>query len=953
MQRWWQMFLVSCLLAGLAGCPNGTTPTDTTGDQSTGGDGTGDQGGGGGDTNDGDDNTDGDDTDGGDDGGDTNTQNALNFAGDMSGSVDTVSSTDDGVEQNARKFARQDANAAGHIRLSGFDGRPLVDADGDEYGELDTEDDGTFTLDNLPVGVDFLVEVDLDDDDNPDMATCVRIPQDDGQDTGTLGGVIVDPLSTLVLARLLELLGPDFNPLDADISPAALIEQIRDAFAHLFEEGGVEQEITLDDIRGLAAERLAALFDELVPPAARRGMDMARSRLALARADDVAAVAKAAAEILVRGGFVILDNPGGLDLSFLGELENVQRLTFDEFFDGLVISEQQRPAPEAVQAAFEAPPDTYLYVSTIGEVDRNFVNNEEFMDAGHGPWFADHVLERMARLYLDRKTIRLAELYRAIVDVEIGMGARLSYFVWDPQTGGGEVFEGADGRGAPVDLEQLFAGLEEIGAGDFRPENFELVQADMRSVLRDFLQGTTPPTFERLFAGILTRRIGGVDEFARFIRSARAHLPFSRSGPSRFFVVATDDPFRSDAAGPVTADAQLDDAGRVTRVTYIPAGDGKFFVSFGPLTDEGMEVELLTRRTGKPLRDREGRPQRLEMGAETLFERVGDESFLDAFSEQGANFPGAPALRVPNFGFDPAQPADPETNPPAIEIFVLVDPPGPDGRPVRVSYDPNSGLATRDDETGEHYLMFDELTHSDGRFALINASGDLLEQTPGDYETRVTVDPTQLEGGPILPESTRFIYGIDVANPGFDPAGAPFYDDINNNDQHDQGEPTFDFREFLFDPMDWRSTRVETYYRRADDHGFVRPEQIDFGSDTPRTLDNVALVPRRLRPRLNAFRFGRPNVTINLLAAFSPPEFFNGVGGLDENTRLNSFMVLALANLAFDSVHNTRAVIDPDGPGPAPAFEQLSDAHLFVAPLGDPVLLMLDSVEDLAAASEP
>ena len=102
-------------------------------------------------------------------------------------------------------------------------------------------------------------------------------------------------------------------------------------------------------------------------------------------------------------------------------------------------------------------------------------------------------------------------------------------------------------------------------------------------------------------------------------------------------------------------------------------------------------------------------------------------------------------------------------------------------------------------------------------------------------------------------------------------------------------------------------------------------------------------------PRLNAFRFGRPNVTINLLLAFSPPEFFDGTHALNADTRINPFAAIAFLNLVFDSIHNVVAVVDYDGAGPAPAQERLIDAHLFVAPIGDPVQLIIDGLENLGA----
>jgi len=494
-------------------------------------------------------------------------------------------------------------------------------------------------------------------------------------------------------------------------------------------------------------------------------------------------------------------------------------------------------------------------------------------------------------------------------------------------------------------MEALFQAINELQLFDPRPEVFEEKQAQLRELFHTFLGGAAEPSFERLFDGILMERVGSAEDFAQRIRDARAHLPFSRSGPAVFYVVATGDAFRDENADPVTVDVEHDEDGHVTQVMSNGAGEGKYYVGFGPMTDNGMQVDLINRRTGRPLHSSTGERQMFDLSDESIFQPVNGESFFDAFSESGSFYPGAPALQVPNPHFDPSQPPDPMTNPPIFEAFVLVDHPGPDGTPVRVNYE--GGVATFSEE-GQYYLLFGPETMEQGRFELINDSGEVLESTPGDASTRVLVQAGSVQGITIAPEFFHHIYGIDAPNLGYDPSGAPYYDDINGNNVHDSGEPTFSNREFLFDPNDWRSTRVDYYYRRADNNAFPEIGQIDFGSNTPRLFSGVELVARNFKARLNAFRFGRPNVTINLLAAFSPPEFFNGAHSLNADTRVNPFTAIAILNLVFGSVMNVEAVVDFDGPGPAPAHEELMPANYFIAPIGDPVQLILAGFERVA-----
>jgi hypothetical protein len=468
----------------------------------------------------------------------------------------------------------------------------------------------------------------------------------------------------------------------------------------------------------------------------------------------------------------------------------------------------------------------------------------------------------------------------------------------------------------------------------------------VRQILADFLEGTAEPSFETLFGGFLIERVPSADEYAAYIRDKRTHLPFSRSGPSQWFVVADADSWQNPNAKPVTVNVETGEGGAVTSVIYDPQGNGKYYLSHGPMTENGMQTELIRIRNGKYLHDYEGQPQHLDMADTTIFQNVGNQTFFDAFSETGEHWPGAPALRLPNYGFDPSLPPDPETNPPDWEAFVLMTEPGPNGQPVRVNY--VEGVATYN-AAGTYYMLFDEHTDSQGWFALIKDTGELLEDPPGSgWENRVLVDAAAVQGVDLAPEVFTNVYGVDVPNDGYDPDGAPYYDDINDNGREDAGEPTFAEIPFLGDPQDWRSTWVERYYRRADNNGFPQPEDIDWDSPTPKLQNGVALVPRAFRPRLNAFLFPRPNSAINLLMAFSPPEFFNGTQKLDSTTRINPLMSVALIDLAFDQALNVEALVDWDGPGPMLEHRELVPAWFFVAPIDDPVGLIADNFAEFA-----
>jgi hypothetical protein len=209
------------------------------------------------------------------------------------------------------------------------------------------------------------------------------------------------------------------------------------------------------------------------------------------------------------------------------------------------------------------------------------------------------------------------------------------------------------------------------------------------------------------------------------------------------------------------------------------------------------------------------------------------------------------------------------------------------------------------------------------------------------------VTPAEIVGLGLQPEFFRFVYGTEVPNENYDPSGNPFFDDVNGNGVEDPGEHTSDFRPTLFNPDDWRSTDISRYYRRASG-GAVAMEDVDFESPEPRAFDGEALVARNYLPRLNAFKFGRPNSAINLLTTFMPPNFFNGTHALDEDTPLSIMQAIATINLVMEQSFNVEAVIDIDGSGPHQPERILTDAWLFVLPIGDPLVLLLDGFENLS-----
>jgi hypothetical protein len=176
--------------------------------------------------------------------------------------------------------------------------------------------------------------------------------------------------------------------------------------------------------------------------------------------------------------------------------------------------------------------------------------------------FVEHALNRMADLYLAGKTLLLRDLYDVLVSTD-GLGVRLMYMTNNGPTAPPlNVFETADGQGVQLSLEQLNQQLRTLGLDRPDPGTFEQKKAQLRTFLKSFFAATVGPSFERLFAGILLERVPEPQTFAALIREARAHLPFSRSGPAKIYVLADGDPYRdngNNTAQAITADVTVSD----------------------------------------------------------------------------------------------------------------------------------------------------------------------------------------------------------------------------------------------------------------------------------------------------------------------------------------------------------------------------------------------------------
>lgn len=767
----------------------------------------------------------------------------LSYDGSVSGKLVSSSSTrGDSSSSSAQEAPPEFDTENTMVTFHGVDGEPLTDPQGNVIPAVPVNPDGSFEADGLPVGTDFTVCGDIGGDGDCDIESCVNVPADENGMTGELDDVEADPLTTLVLAKLRDIMdAKGVTPEELPFSPAVIVTRVVTAFENLFEEAGIDQEIGLAELEALSPEQLATLFESVVPAGARAGIEMAEGNLGATRAGDAFQLAGAVAEVFLRAGFPIADLPGDPDLSGLANLPNVEVMTFEEFrlasapppppgdgggtIEPLPINPDEIP-PELIDSlpegfledaadgtlddftindipedllfllggtelpAQDAPPpppgptgDERIYFSTVAEPDRNFANADG-VESGdkegvpHLPIINDFVLTRMAALSLSGATISVNDLYDVITSVDDGLGVRLTYNFHDPNFFGPPltVFETEDGQGKAISLDEIFRRLSQEGFDDVDSTSFEDREAEFRAIINDILNGTIPPRFERLFGFLNNDRLAGASSFAEGVRRAKAHLPFSRSGPSQFFVVADGDPFRGDAASPITVDADVNVDGEVEGLVFNPDGNGKFYLGFGPGTDENGNVELIVRETGRFLHGRRG-PVRVSIYDEQIFAPVNGEPFAAMVSEFGTFYPGTnvsvirsdyepapldPTLSDPNFidgdapdfegttggefidpmldpnmpppppdGSDPLDPTlDPNLDPtgsatqtidggPNDQIFVLASGIDANAEPVRVDFDFASGTASYN-PGGRNLLMFLPDSHETGMFALFN-----------------------------------------------------------------------------------------------------------------------------------------------------------------------------------------------------------------------------------------
>ncbi len=561
---------------------------------------------------------------------------ALSYEGSLAGKVVDTQSTRASTADTSTAQTVPPTFETGEAGVSFRDmaGHELKDGDGEPIPEAPLLPDGTFEAEGLPVGVDFTVCVDLDDDGVCDLEASANIPAAGEGYAGELDGAQVDPLTTLILAKLRAMLeAQGIDPAEMPISPVALAARVIEAYTHLFEETGIDHELTLEDIAALTPEELGELFDAVIPAGARMSMQVVEGNLKLAGAAEVESTALAAAEVFLRAGFPIAEDPEGLDLSPLAELDGVEAMPLSEFFsngdplkeDFMAVDEDLSLAPAQLAPDQE---QMTVYVNSLAEPDRNFSDEEG--DSGEGPTgpglpiLHDHLLIQMAQLQLEGRRISVNDLHAVLTDLQEGMGARLTYFVSDPHFFGPPltVFETADGKGTAISMEQVFAEFYAEGFDTFDPEEIDRRDAELRALLVELLGDTVAPSVERLAGAFMSERIAGMTDLTNLIREARAHLPFSRTGPSTFFVVADGDPFRNEAAvSPVSVDAEVTSDGEVSSVTYNSAGDGRYYLMFTENTSNDGTVQLLVREAGRPLHGARG-PVRLSMHDEAVFASV-------------------------------------------------------------------------------------------------------------------------------------------------------------------------------------------------------------------------------------------------------------------------------------------------------------------------------------------
>ncbi len=891
--------------------------------------------------------------DGGTTGGDTSAD-ALSYRGQVSGTVSLESTSTEANGAASRKTDLRALISPATAWFTTVDGDTLLDEQGNPYPTFQIGTDGSFSAGELPVGVDLVLNVDIDGDGTADLQTVFSIAADptSGDQSGEQTGVVCDPLSTLALAKLQEAFssGGGGGAGKAPLSLFALLQRTRAAFAQLFENGGLEVVITLSDLLG--GGNRADLFDRLVPESARRGMEMAGKAALLSSATDIDGVMQAVCPILLKGGFAIVQYEGSqTSVEFLEGLEGVESISVEEFFalvergsdDRFEDDDNSQSDPIGDDFGGELPAGT-VYFASLSESNRNFPGSDEGQTVRGGPLLSSDALAELADMYLQEKTVSFEQVYTLITDPATGLGARLTYRpLGAPGAARLPRFVTEDGAGFAVNLGQFLARVRDLGLSSPLPGPFRAQLGELRRAIKTLLQETRTPPIELLWGELLDFQ-GSADQFTDVLVSSRAHLPFSRTGPSELWVLANrNSPTDAD---PITVDVTLGPDSEISSVEYNTAGNGAYWLQHGPRERDGFFVHFVSTTTGRLLRIADGRPALGNLEDEEVLGEVGSASFFDAFVKTETVYPGGP-LNVPNPDFDPTQPPSPESNPPTIIVFVLQDQPAPRGEPVRVQW--SDGAATLAEDG--YYLWLTPEASTDGVFTLLTTDGKPLEQIPGDPTTVVTVDISTIEGLDAEPREFTWVPGVAVENPGYDPDGAPFYDDFDNDDVQDADEPSFDARDFLRTPGDWRSTFVERFYRRSDNNQPVSSEDVDWSAGTPQTTDGVPLTPRNIKARLNAYRFNRPLVAGDLLLTFSPAELLNGETAWRSDTRMNPFQALALASLAFDSVINVEVTYDPDGEGPRSEQSALIAADLFVPPIGDPFLLLVDGFGELATTT--
>ena len=907
------------------------------------------------------------------------TTGAISFSGSVAGTVSkSISSSDSAstvppaswspkVFGKKAKIRPAAAASTGTITFKDLDGNPLKDAQGNEYPPVSVNADGTFEAEGLPVGIDFIIEVDLDGDGEADLTHIVSIPKDQDGQSGSIEGIDVNPLTTMAVGKLLSIIeSKGVTASDLDFSPAAIIKQMIDAFSALFEAMGIDSTLTADQIMASTIEALAEAFDRLVPDNIKAAMDMATSQLDIAGAETAEEVVLAVIPALLRAGICVADEPGGTELDSIAAMANVEVLTWAELWGPPTAGEESNKPPPEPEGSGE---ENRIFKSTVVEVDRNFATWKE--EGGHGPNVGlvvhKHALERMAGLEMEGKTLSLRNLRTLATDLERGMGMRLSYGIPMPPPPPGEpfdpgpptmIFQSEDQRGVEVDIQAMEEQIRSImDQGSFNYDQRASQEAAVRAILKDILGGTKVPEMEQLFGGIVSDEPVTIESLSVTIRNARSHLPFNWSGDAKMYVLADHDRWRNDDAAAVTVDIEFDQDGQLSKVTYDPEGQGAHYLRCWGDSQWGYITEVIVASTGRMVHDKTGRPVQGFLDNQSIFGDVthpttgSQVSFLEAFSETGEFWPIEPALSVSNPWFNPEQEPDPNTNPPTLQMHVLVTQPGPDGEVVTVSVADNDSVVR--DESGNYALdMFWEGPPVNGMMAVLTdtRTGQRLRRTIDGRDEEFRVLPQDIVGLEVTPELHTQIFDIDVANPMYNPEGDPWYDDVNENGQWDAGELTFSWKEQLWNSGDWRSTNVEVYYRRSDNDQSVRQRDVDFSSETPRTFTGVALVPRNFKRRNNAFTFGRPNSAISLLTAFLSNDFFDGTHKLNGDTRVSAFGALAIMNLIFDArLYNLEAYIVDYGPdGARPAELQIVEAWPWTPPLDDPVMLVVKGFEELA-----